>query len=124
MTPTLSNRCISVLASSFDVTWFLRLPQSSFTWLLGGLAKSNSIADVNIGALENLGESMVHDFRGIEILVGDVIAYPGRKGSNLWISFGRVTFVYESGELSVHTSNDKDVTLLRSDRVAVLDRAV
>ena len=124
MKPTLLNQRISALASSFDVIWCLTLPRSSHTWLLGGLGKSNSIADVNIGALKNLGENMLNDFRGIEILVGDVIAYPGRKGSSLWLSFGRVTYVFESGELSVRTSNDKDVTLLRSDRVAVLDRAV
>ncbi len=33
---------------------------------------------------------MPRDIRGIEIEVGDTVAYPGRAGSSMWMSVGKV----------------------------------
>jgi hypothetical protein len=62
----------------------------------------------------------VLDFIGESIEEGQTIAYPGRKGSEMWLSHGIVKTVHENGTLDVETSSGKVVRLLRSDRVAVL----
>lgn len=66
--------------------------------------------------------SAVHDFRGLEICLGDRIAYPRRAGSELWMQHGVVNGILESGELNIMNQDNKQVRILRSDRVAVLGR--
>lgn len=39
---------------------------------------------------------MIFDVRGREIKVGQVVTYPGRRGSNLWVNLGTVVTVDDS----------------------------
>lgn len=64
----------------------------------------------------------VYDFRGLEIRIGDLIAYPRRSGSAMWMQHGTVTGILTSDELDIRNEDGKDVRILRSDRVAVLGR--
>ena len=68
-------------------------------------------------------QSTVFDFRDIEIKVGDTLAYPGRKGSELYMTEGTVTDIYETGEIEVQSRyTGKRRCILRTDRVVVLGR--
>ncbi len=65
----------------------------------------------------------INDCRGVRIHVGDTIVYPGRRGSNLWLSSGVVVPpVYESQQ-SIHVRrNDtgRIVEVMNTQRVAVV----
>ena len=66
---------------------------------------------------------MIFDFRDIIIKEGDVIAYPGRKGSDLFMTEGIVTAIHETGNIEVQSRyTGKRRIILRTDRVAVLGR--
>jgi len=63
------------------------------------------------------------DFNGTEIIIGDKIAYAGRKGSDLWLSHATVIGIndyYTIRVLPTHTT--KPVTLKNLHTVAVLGR--
>ena len=67
-------------------------------------------------------DTVVFDFRAIEIAVGDRIAYPVRKGSEMKMKHGVVRGI-RNGVLDVENHyTGKNVTIIRSDRVAVLGR--
>lgn len=78
------------------------------------------------GGNEEMGEK-VTDYLGKEIKAGQTIVYPGRKGSALWISKGKVRFVYTAteklphGSISIRTEGDKDRLLIHPYRVAVVE---
>lgn len=61
---------------------------------------------------------MVKDFLGCVIEVGDVLIYPVRRGSDMWLSKIIVT---DLGDGVVHGTNDKGrrVILKRPDRSVV-----
>lgn len=44
---------------------------------------------------------VVTDFLGNEVKVGSEIVYPGRKGSNLWMNYGIVNRVTDTGKVRV-----------------------
>lgn len=76
---------------------------------------------------------MTLDMRGREIKVGSTVAYPDRRGANLWQNIAKVTkittrteFMYVSRTVGYHV--EKPVlkvstggTVQRLDRVVVLD---
>lgn len=65
---------------------------------------------------------LVKDFRGLVIGVGDLLAYPTRRGSHMWMNYMTVEQVYPSGEIAGINDCGRKVKILRSDRVAVLGR--
>ena len=63
------------------------------------------------------------DFNGVNIVVGDKIAYAGRKGSNLWLSHATVQEIFDYYTIRVLPSHSsKPVTLKNLHTVAVLGR--
>ena len=64
----------------------------------------------------------ITDFRNIEIEIDDRIAYAVRKGSEMWMNTGIVVEVFDTGALTVDVGDNTFRHLVRSDRVAVLDR--
>ena len=67
-------------------------------------------------------DTVVFDFRNIEIAVGDRVAYPVRKGSYMDMLQGVVKGI-RNGVLDVESYHTgKIVHIVRSDRVAVLGR--
>jgi hypothetical protein len=63
------------------------------------------------------------DFNGVDIVVGDKIAYAGRKGSDLWLSNAVVLGINEYYNIRVLPSHSlKAVTLKNLHTVAVLGR--
>jgi hypothetical protein len=74
----------------------------------------------------------LNDLLGVPIEVGDRIAYPGRRGSNVYMNVGTVTgFDTFYGTIRVKRTNTssqrvfgREVTLTGYDRVVVLDKAI
>ena len=67
-------------------------------------------------------DTVVFDFRNIEIAVGDRVAYPVRHGSMMEMKHGVVKSI-RGGVLEVENHyTGKNVPIVRSDRVAVLGR--
>ncbi len=68
--------------------------------------------------------TIVKDYLGKEIHAEDTIVYPGREGSNLWLSAGTVEHIHPDGFLDVITQSGRRVKLVRTDRVAVVERVL
>lgn len=63
------------------------------------------------------------DFRNVDIQTGDVIAYPGRRGSALWMTEAVVEKIGENGELLVRPVGlGRRSTIRKVSLVAVLGR--
>ena len=65
----------------------------------------------------------IRDCRGIKINVGDIIVYPGRRGSNMWLNTGVVQpprFGDLQQSLSVRRTGGKMVEIFETSRVAVV----
>ena len=68
------------------------------------------------------------DVRGIEITPGRLIAYPGRKGSNLWLNIGVVqevgrkvgNYVMENVLVVRKQDTGRQVIIEKPERVVVL----
>lgn len=60
---------------------------------------------------------MVLDYLGQVIETGDLIVYPGRHGSQLWISKAVVLDVNEDASLTVETESGIRKKIVRTDRV-------
>lgn len=72
---------------------------------------------------------MIVDFLGKEIRVGDLVVWPGRKGSSLWMNSGKVIALEtvednwtgeESIKLTALNKNDRPVILTELNRVVVV----
>lgn len=61
---------------------------------------------------------MIVDFFGRAVQVDDVIAYPQRQGSNLWMETGKVLAV-EAEKLSIRKSNGRK-TKIRNVRLCIV----
>lgn len=77
-----------------------------------------------------MNEACLKDIRGIQINVGDTVAYPVRTGSALWMSYGKVDSIYTDGtdwqdnpvyrvKVQKHPSN-KIVTVYCTERIVKL----
>ena len=65
----------------------------------------------------------INDCRGVRIQIGDTIVYPGRRGSNLWLSSGIVQPPIFEHQQSIHVRrNDTGrlVEIMNTQRVAVV----
>ena len=66
------------------------------------------------------------DIRGFKILRGDIVVYPGRRGSSLWMNQGEVTNITKRGIRVRRTPRNKyevprEVLVKELGRVAILD---
>jgi hypothetical protein len=70
---------------------------------------------------------VLQDSRGQAIEPGDLIVYPGRHGSHLWISHARVLLTIEGAgvksQVRVQPDFGRPVTLTRLDNVTVVQKA-
>ena len=70
----------------------------------------------------------VTDCNGTELKEGQIISYPGRRGSHMYINIGRIAFIYPAvGYINVQRRvpgstefSEKYVLIRRTDRVSVL----
>ncbi len=56
---------------------------------------------------------MPRDIRGIEIEVGDTVAYPGRAGSSMWMNVGRVLEIVNRTRYRPYTESYEPDPFLR-----------
>ena len=86
---------------------------------------------MNTATLEEV--QVAEDYFGQEIRVGDLLVYPGRQSSNLWMNHIRVTKVEEIGaarfsRVMHKVTGQKDdgsiVTIVEIDRAVVVQRTL
>lgn len=70
--------------------------------------------------METTTVALVKDFRGQEIHASDVVVYPNRQGSRMWLVEARVTEV-RGDSLRVQREDGKIKTITRIDRVVVVE---
>lgn len=64
--------------------------------------------------------SRAFDFYGRTIRNGDVITYPVRQGSNMWLDHGKVTAVNTDGSVQIRKPETGRRTTIRNTDNAVL----
>lgn len=63
----------------------------------------------------------MYDFRGVEIKEKDMIAYPVRKASNMWMNLATVKAVHFDHVEAIN-SDQRTVRVIQTNRIAVLGR--
>lgn len=63
----------------------------------------------------------MQDFRGLEIIKGDLIAYPVRKQSNMWMNLATVKAIHLDHVEAIN-SDQRTVRVTQNERIAVLGR--
>lgn len=64
------------------------------------------------------------DFRGVQMQAGDLVTYPTRKGSEMWLKLATIVEIHE-GEYVVDvlsSQTQRRTRIQRPDRLAVLGR--
>jgi hypothetical protein len=64
------------------------------------------------------------DFLGNEIKPGDIVVYPTRQSSRMWMNRAKVTQVRSDGTLRVQRADGTVKPIVRVDRVVVVTKQV
>jgi hypothetical protein len=64
------------------------------------------------------------DFLGQEIQLGDIIVYPGRHGSSLWLNKSTVIAIKEDGSIRIQREDGIIKKMTRLDRVIVVTQQI
>jgi hypothetical protein len=60
------------------------------------------------------------DLTGNELKKGDVISYPRRTGSHIWMSFGLIDEIHDEDSATIITPNGKKTTISAALRRCIL----
>lgn len=63
---------------------------------------------------------MIEDITGREVKVGDRIAYPVRRHSDMWLSTARIEYITPEGVIKARNPNGRAVTIHGVERIVLL----
>ncbi len=70
-----------------------------------------------------MSKAIAHDHFDRAIRTNDVITYPVRKGSSMWLESAKVNGVADNGGLSITKTNGRRTVLLNTDMALLAPKA-